>query len=207
MASRLAELIDEIDLRLAQRLLGPRPEGAELLSLRESRDRRWIQGALGCFGQSASDADIANAVGGRAGRFLPGEPMHRLVTGMRREIDRIDAAAERGARPGLAELRAASGALGWEFGLEAARFDGCFGARVAGEHPLRVAVAFARELASVLGPGAPSCVLVQLLVAQQLLAQGYPAPGWDDAPWAAWQLEAGALRFAESVRAGLGFCP
>ncbi|PIE23257.1 MAG: hypothetical protein CSA62_08585 [Planctomycetota bacterium] len=63
------------------------------------------------------------------------------------------------------------------------------------------------KLTDILGSDAPAQVLIQLVVAQFLLAQGYPAPGLDEGDWADWQLPGGEICFVQSVGVGLEFCP
>jgi len=95
---------EQLDLLLAEHYLDGGFRGNRLLEWRSARDKQWLQGLLALRGVHVTDWDLEACLRRTSGRFLPDQPVYRLIHGLQLAIDWIDAAAELGTTPDLASL-------------------------------------------------------------------------------------------------------
>ena len=209
MSENLAQLLGEIDVALAEHALGRRARAQQALELRAARDRAWIRVALAQIEQAASDEDIAAALEGRPGRYLPGTDAWQLVRRMRERIDEVERCSERGEWPGLRQLREHAAALGFELGIPAEELRPAFHLAEQRTHPVRRVAGFSSALYAPLANAAGAQILLHLLAAQMLLAQGYPVVWLGEGDWREWCASGregpyvADRAFARSVRFGI----
>ncbi|MAE77503.1 MAG: hypothetical protein CMJ85_11620 [Planctomycetes bacterium] len=90
---------DQLDVMLAERVIAGGLRGQRLMESRQRRDVRWIIGALGGRGVHVTECDVEACLQATSGRFLPGQPEHGLIRGMRAAIDHLETRAEYGMLP------------------------------------------------------------------------------------------------------------
>lgn len=95
---------EQLDLMLAEHYLDGGFRGNRMLEWRSVRDKQWLQGLLALRGVHVTDWDLDACLRRTSGRFLPDQPVYRLIHGLQLAINWIDAAAELGNQPDLASL-------------------------------------------------------------------------------------------------------
>ncbi|GEM_PF-3269368 len=88
-----------LDLCLAEDFLQQGEREVDLLQARRRRDLYWVLGLLGCRGIRVVPSDLEAVWKGRPGRFRPEHREYVWIRGLRRAIDRIERAGEKGLPP------------------------------------------------------------------------------------------------------------